>query len=389
MARPLAILAGKSSTSLVVLLFTVLAVGAAIWFAQGARGSGPAVRDPAAVLAVETVTLDLAKSYAVAESYAGRLVSRRQSALGFERGGLLAQVLVDEGQMVAAGAALARLDSRALEAQANALAARLAAMRAGVSEAEARLALARTTEERQRQLVAAGHVSQQRYDEARFNREAVAAQLASAAAQATQAKADLRQVEVAIALSQIRAPYAGAITARHADEGTVLAPGQPVLELMEAGALEVRVGLPEAAAQLGDAASYQVEIAGRLYPAYFERLVGAIDPATRTQMAVFRVGGEVVAPPGAMARLHLSRALDDEGFWLPSEALVESQRGLWAAYALAALEGGLYRLERRPVELLHAETDRVFVRGALQDGEQVVAGGLHRLVPGQVVAVRS
>ena len=39
------------------------------------------------------------------------------------------------------------------------------------------------------------------------------------------------------------------------------------------------------------------------------------------------------------------------------------------------------------VELLHQETSRVFVRGELAHGDQVVSSGVHRLVPGINVEV--
>ena len=79
--------------------------------------------------------------------------------------------------------------------------------------------------------------------------------------------------------------------------------------------------------------------------------------------------------------------LQERGFWMPTEALAESQRGLWSAYTLKS-QDNMYVLERRPVELLHIETDRAFVRGTLEHGDVVVAGGLHRLVPGQMVMKR-
>ena len=49
-----------------------------------------------------------------------------------------------------------------------------------------------------------------------------------------------------------------------------------------------------------------------------------------------------------------------------------------------AADGG-QRVARRDVEVLHATTDRVFVRGALAAGERVIADGVHRVVPGQRV----
>ena len=52
-----------------------------------------------------------------------------------------------------------------------------------------------------------------------------------------------------------------------------------------------------------------------------------------------------------------------------------------AGMALAADD----TLVRHDVEVLHPDTDQVFVRGALIDGELVVARGLHRLAPGMTV----
>ena len=62
-------------------------------------------------------------------------------------------------------------------------------------------------------------------------------------------------------------------------------------------------------------------------------------------------------------------------------------RGLWAVYVADAADGETAVLERRELEVLHQEADRVFVRGTLADGERVVVGGRHRLVPGQRVRV--
>jgi hypothetical protein len=68
---------------------------------------------------------------------------------------------------------------------------------------------------------------------------------------------------------------------------------------------------------------------------------------------------------------------------------------LWAVYALVeppadyAESGGpsarIAQLERRDVEILHTEPERVFARGVLMSGERIVATGAHRVVPGQLV----
>ena len=42
-------------------------------------------------------------------------------------------------------------------------------------------------------------------------------------------------------------------------------------------------------------------------------------------------------------------------------------------------------LQRRDVEVLRFETDRVLIRGTLEPGERVVVTGIHKLVAGQHV----
>jgi hypothetical protein len=46
-----------------------------------------------------------------------------------------------------------------------------------------------------------------------------------------------------------------------------------------------------------------------------------------------------------------------------------------------------HQVVRHSVDLIHQEADRVFVRGSLRSGDQVVSDGLQRLVPNQWVRV--
>ena len=147
--------------------------------------------------------------------------------------------------------------------------------------------------------------------------------------------------------------------------------------------------MPEnVAALIDEETTASIEVGALLLDAQFDRLVGAVNPSTRTQTVIYQVNAPITVSPGELAKLQLKHILEARGFWMPTEALAESQRGLWSAYALKQ-EGQAFVLERRPVELLHIETDRAFVRGTLEDGDVVVASGLHRLVPGQLVRKRT
>lgn len=358
-----------------LVLFAAAGGGSAL---RPALAESVPLRSGASVLPVATLIAEVSAHYVVHERFAGRVVARRESALGFERSGSLERVLVDEGDRVEPGALLAELDTRVLRAQRREIEAQR-------EESEARLALARVTRERRSELSEADHLAPQRLDEAIFEERALAGRLASA-------EAALERVDVALALSQLRAPYAGVLIRRHADEGQVVQPGQPILELMEDGALEVRIGLlPETAAGLREGEHHEVAAQGRHFDATLHALLPIVDPDTRTVTAILRIAPDASPGlrPGALARMRISREIAAPGFWLPIGALAESSRGLWSVYTVSPAGddsfAGAHVLDRRRVEVIHSEADRAYVRGTLRAGERIVASGLHRLVPGQHV----
>ena len=93
--------------------------------------------------------------------------------------------------------------------------------------------------------------------------------------------------------------------------------------------------------------------------------------------------------------MEVERVRASSGTWLSLSALTESSRGLWAAYvadelpAQESTDGATHRLVRRDVEIVHVDSERVFVRGTLADGDVVVQEGLQRLVPEQRVRLAS
>ena len=363
----------------------VLLTGAAIAEFGGAEAESAPAAVP--VLDVVVTPVRLQNGYRVEQSYAGRIVASRSSALGFERGGTLVVVAVDEGDRVEKGDLIARLDTRALEAGRRQALAGLDHARALEREALARLELARKDSRRKSALAEKGHLSKTLYDEALASEQALSAQLGAAAAAVTESQTRLQAIEVDIEMSVLRAPYSGSITRRLLDEGTALGAGAAVVHLIEDSALEARIGVPfDAADNLAVGETYDIQVGTRSYPGRLRAMLSEIDSQTRTLFAVFALGtGERAPLAGQIGKLLLSRRVDDRGFWLPISALTEGSRGLWNSYAVVAGANGEQRVEARQLFVLHAESERVFVRGALDDGESVVVSGLHRLVPGQRV----
>lgn len=354
-----------------IVLATALAV-LGIFVLQNRSAEGPLVPAERPIpISVETLRVDLGSTFKAEEKFTGIVSPRRTSQLGFAGGGRIAAIRVDVGDRVEQGETLAILDTRSLQAQ-------LTSARAIVAEAEAGLALAQTTVDRQIALLEKGHVSSQRVDEAR-------AQANTAYARIDAAKANADALRVQIDLARIKAPFAGTVTARMADEGAIANPGAPLFELVEANVLEARIGLTAVLADtlvIGD--PYDLISDQGLVPATLRSMTGVIDTSNRTVTTLFDITDPNSVSAGAVVRLGMEREINESGLWLPVSALTEADRGLWSIY-IARRDGSDWVAEPGIVEIVHQDGERIYVRGAVRDGDRVIIDGLQRITPGQPV----
>lgn len=361
----------------VIFLVIVCLVAAGMMYAavQLRSAEGPKVAfAPPDPLTVSVMPVRLASAFRIDETFSGLAEARRKSQLGFSSGGRIDMMAADIGDRVKQGATLARLDTRSLGAQ-------LASARAVVEEARAAHSLALSTVERQRTLKLQGHVSQQRVDEAEAQADTAMARI-----EAARAQADMLRVQ--IDLARITAPFDGVVTARMVDEGAIAGPGTLILELVEAGHLEARIGLPAvSAARLNPGETYELIADTGTVVAILRTVTGVIDADRRTVTAVFDIENPGELAVGAVMRLSMEREINEPGFWVPVKAMSTGARGLWTVFVAAPSEKG-WRAEPRPVEMVHSEGGRGFVRGPVQEGDRVIVDGLQRIAPGMPVMPR-
>ena len=169
-------------------------------------------------------------------------------------------LLADVGDTVVAGQVLARLSVASLELQRAQLNASRAAADAMIAqsqaqqlEADSAAAEARRVSDRTAILKKQGSASQAAADQALSGsvaanaRAAVAVQsLASARANLALVQAQLANLDLQLARTEVTAPVAGEITARNAQVGAIAsAAGQPMFTLIRDAALELRADLSE------------------------------------------------------------------------------------------------------------------------------------------------
>lgn len=381
-------------------------------------------------LPVTVTTLEETSSYQVQRTYTGEIVSGRSSDLGFEQGGTVVQLLVDEGDRVAQGQLLGTLDTRSLQAQKdqfiaqrNQAQARLTELKNGarsedivsakgaIADIESQIELARLKTQRRQDLYEQGAISLETFDQERLSgaslqsRLAIAQselarlqngtrpeQLAAQAAQVQQLDAQIKQINIQISKSQLFAPFAGTVGDRLIDQGTVVGVGSPVFRLIEAGLPEAHIGIsPEIAQDLREGSVQKVEVGNQTFGATIATLLPELDTTSRTVTAILQIeSGGLDLRVGETARLNVTETQSMAGFWVESTALIPSERGLWSVYTLDESAGNAnnYAASRRDVEVLHTEGDRSLVRGLLEEGDRLITSGTHRIVNGQAVEIQ-
>ncbi|OHC67216.1 MAG: efflux transporter periplasmic adaptor subunit [Rhodocyclales bacterium GWA2_65_20] len=308
----------------------------------------------AAVPVVKTLIAGEAPA-AGARTYSGEVRARHETTLAFRVGGKIVERSADVGAVVKAGQILARLDPADLALQAG--------------QAEAQRALADADARRYRDLRGRNFVSQSALD------------AKETALEAAQAQAALAKNQAAYAV--LKADKPGAIAQVLAEPGQVVAAGQGVFRLAEAGETEVAIAVPEA--QLADlkpgAAAEVVLWTGRQpLRGRLRELAPVADAATRTYPARISL---------------LDRA---PGLALGMTASVRFRQE--AADALTVPLAAIFQQERQPAVWVVAADDTVSLRAVsvaaytdagatiaegLKSGERIVAAGVHKLSAGQKV----
>ncbi|MEQ8765960.1 MAG: efflux RND transporter periplasmic adaptor subunit [Planctomycetota bacterium] len=339
--------------------------------------------------------------------------------------GTLAEMLVDESDVVRKGDLIAKLveeDARLLEgiasaalseAQASAHGARAEHQRR-LKAAEEQAASLRVLEEAltlQRHLAAEGaagprqvELAQARLAEARAALESrhAEAELAASDIARTQATILLREQELAAARlrlerTEVRSPFDGVVLERHARPGTVVHGHEgatiPIVTLYDPAHLRVRVDVPqESVARLrpGLAAEFTSESRrGRSYQGEVSRLIHRADIQKVTLEVQVRVldPDEWLRPEMLCQVRFLGEPSADERpataasrLWIPARLV--SDGAVW----VVSPDGR--HAEKRPVTLGDERGDDVLVRSGLDLSQKLIDSGREALDEGTLITIR-
>ncbi|MFT7287142.1 MAG: RND family efflux transporter MFP subunit [Halieaceae bacterium] len=308
------------------------------------------------------------------QHFLGLVQAATRSQVGFAVPGTIVSIAVQEGERVTEGQPLASLDTQALQARRSAGAAIVEQIRA-----ELELAGART--QRQTQLKSNGAVSEQLFDDTRLAEKALKSRLVAARAQ-------LRSLDIDLEKSVLRSPYPAQVGRQILDRGAVTQPGAAVFTLVSSARREAHIGVAvEQAQHLKPGEHYNLQWRGLEFSVALRAIRPDVNPVSMTVVAIFNLADDLDAFDGEPLSISLPRQIAETGGWLPLSSLLEGERGMWTVLKMHSAESGAVRAQREVVEVLHVSGDRAFVRGTLNDGDMVIADGVHRIAPGTHVRI--
>ena len=276
-----------------------------------------------------------------------------------EIAGRIAEFRFNEGQNVARGAVLLRLDQSELAAV------------LGSSRAQA--VLDRQRLDRAEDMHRKGFIAQQALDEQRANYQ--------------RSLAKQREDEAKLAKTEIRAAFPGVMGLRQVSEGAYVAAGTDVVRLEKIDQLKLDFRVPES--YVGKLKPGQVVRV--LVDAYGEQgftgsvyaLEPAVDEGTRTLLVRARVANpELKLRPGMFARVQVQLGVREKAVWVPEAAIVPRGQDS-TVFRVAAGRAELVKVQTG----LRNKVGEVEIVTGIAAGDMVVTEGTQRIGPGSPVMV--
>ena len=331
------------------------------------RGDGPEnaagaqAGPPGGSMPPMPVDMDTARARPIVDAVraTGRIEAVQAVDLRPDEQGRVTALLFREGQFVAKGTALVKIDDELLRAQAE--------------RAAAERDLARQQLERVRRL--------------REQNAAAASDLDRATAAERSSSAALALLQLQIERTTVRAPFAGVIGQRFVSEGDYVTSSTRLLTLQTTDPQRAVIEVPERyAVELRSGQELEFTVAakpGRTYRAVVDFIDPVVEPVKRTIVVKANAAnpGRVLRP-GMFIEARLATATRANAVVVP-EAAVQPLR---SANVVWAVSNG--KASRRVVQLGARSQGVVEVLSGVQAGEPVVVGGLERMAEGMPVVGR-
>ena len=257
-------------------------------------------------------------------------------------------LMVEEGDSVRAGQTLLLLEDEA--------------QRTALRRVESQLARSRLEYERQKRLFEQDLISEQAYNQARYDME--------------QLELALEDSERELSYATVMAPISGVVTERLVNVGDHVETHAKLFEIVDFDSIVARVFVPERQLTglfVGQPARVLAQSLDGSHQASVERISPVVDPRSGTVKVTLDIPGHQGLLPGMYVEVDLVAAVEEDALLAPKRALVYDQEQIFVFRVTEGAEGP--RAERLMVSILIESEDVVQLAGDLTEGQRLIVAG--------------
>lgn len=292
----------------------------------------------------------------------GSLEAVEQANISPEQGGQIKQILVKEGDKVAAGTVLAKLNTSVIAAN--------------LQELENGIQLAQTVYDRQARLWEQKIGSEIQYLEAKNNLENLQKKKETLLAQ--------------MGMSTVKAPFSGVVDIVHQKVGELAAPGQPIITLVNMSEMKVKADVSENYVQaVKPNAKVEVNFPsfGISTEANIRQVSNIINPMNRTFSVEVRVPNtDGSLKPNGIATLRIKDFEVKDALVVPAIAIGKDAKGDFLF--VIKEEGGKPKAVKKYVTTGRSSAGQTRVVEGLSAGDLVVVEGYNEVANGDLVQIQ-
>lgn len=329
--------------------------------AEDGAGGGKGKAGPAKGLQVDGIvvnTIDFENFLDIT----GTIEANEAVALRAEVSGLVTKINFQEGSNVSKGQLLVKINDRDIQAQ--------------LQDALTKERLSATNENRSKQLLQKGAISQEEYDTSLADLQSL--------------KSQAQLIRAQLAKTSIYAPFSGKIGLRAISTGEYLTPSTTIANLASINPVKVSFSIPEkynGQITSGSEISFTTDGLNKTYTAK----VFAIEPGINTQTRTLQIkaltanpGGELL--PGAFAKIKVALNTAKGAILIPNEAIIPVLKG---KTVFISKQG---KAQQIPVEAGTRTDEKIVITKGLKVGDTVLTTGAMALkndAPVKVTVVKN
>ena len=318
---------------------------------KGGKGKGGA---PLNVDGIIATTSDFSSNIDIT----GSIEANEAVTLRSEVAGLVTGIYFKEGSNVSKGAALVKINDRDIQAQ--------------LREVITRENLSASNENRAKQLLAKGAISQEEYDTSLAELQAL--------------KSQVQLIRAQLAKTTIIAPFSGKVGLRNISMGEYITPSTTIANLLSTNPVKINFSIPEKyVSQLKSNSdiSFNIDGSNKTFSGKVFAIEPGINQTTRTlqiKALAQNASGELL--PGSFAKVKLSLSTIKDAILIPTEAVIPVLKGK----VVYISKNG--KAQQVPVETGTRTADKILVLSGLNVGDTVLTTGAMALKPDADVKVK-